>query len=220
VFRSRNFVFLLLVICRLLGQNPTPAPLSELVRIAPDQANTTYRQLVERVRAGDFSVDFRALRMACARSNICEVRATPEELGEMARSATEQRQTDVVEICERLISHGFINIEAHIACAQAYTALNRPDQAKFHMDITTALFKSLLTAGDGKTENTAYEVISVREVYEVLAGKGLPQYGEGVLSARSYSAAGHNYSRLEVKNPKTQEIVVIFFNSDAVPKLK
>jgi hypothetical protein len=48
-----------------------PAPLSELLGMATDQANTTYRQLVERVKAGDFSVDFRALRMACARSNIC-----------------------------------------------------------------------------------------------------------------------------------------------------
>ena len=138
----------------------------------------------------------------------------------MGRAGSEQRQTDVVEICERLISHGFINMEAHIACSQAYTALNRPDQAKFHMDIITALFKSIMTAGDGKTEDTAYEVISVREIYEVLAGKGLPQYGEGVLPPHSYSAGGHNYARWEVKNPKTQEKVIIFFNTDAVPQAK
>jgi hypothetical protein len=125
------------------------------------------RQLLERVKAGDLSVDFRALRMACARSNICEVRATPEELAELARAGTEQRQTDVVEICVRLISHGFVNLEAHIACAQADTVLNRPDQAKSHMDIMTALFQSVLTADDGTTEDTAYEVISVGEVYLV-----------------------------------------------------
>jgi hypothetical protein len=108
-----------------------PAPLSELLQMATDQANTTYRQLVEHVKAGDFSVDFRALRMACARSNVCEVRATPQELTEMAQAGKEQQQANVVEICERLISHGFINMEAHIACSQAYTALNRPDRVKF-----------------------------------------------------------------------------------------
>jgi hypothetical protein len=197
-----------------------PAPLSELLRMATDQASATYRQLVERVRAGDFSVDFRALRMACARSKVCEVRATPDELADMGQAGREQRQTDAVEICERLISHGFINMEAHVACSQAYTALNRPDQAKFHLDIMTALFQSVLNAGDGKTEETAYEVISVREQYAVLAGKGLPQSGEGVLSHRSYSAGGHNYSRWEVRHPKTQEKVVVFFNTDAVPPAK
>jgi len=63
-------------------------------------------------------------------------------------------------------------------------------------------------------------VISVREIYEVLAGKRLPQYGDGVLPPHAYYAGGHNYSRWEVKNPKTQEKVVIFFNTDAVPQAK
>jgi hypothetical protein len=35
------------------------------------------------------------------------------------------------------------------------------------MDIMTALFQSVLTADDGTTEDTAYEVISVGEVYLV-----------------------------------------------------
>jgi hypothetical protein len=197
---------------------PTPpVPLSKLLRMTTDQANTTYRQLVERVNAGDFSVDFRELRMACARSNICEVRATPHELAEMARANKEQRQSDVVEICQRLISRGFINVEAHLDCSLAYAALDRPDRAKFHMNVMTALFQSILTSGDGNTEETAYEVISVREVYEVLASKRLPQFGEGVLLARSYSAGGHDYARWEVRDPKTQAKVVIFFKTNAVP---
>lgn len=58
----------------------------------------------------------------------------------MTRAGNERRQADVVEICERLISHGFINMGAHIACSQAYAALNRPGQAKIHMDILAALF--------------------------------------------------------------------------------
>ncbi len=138
----------------------------------------------------------------------------------MERASTEQRQSDVLEICGRLITHGFINMEAHIACWHSDTVLNRLDQAKFHMDIITAEFQSILTAGDGKTEGTAYEVISAREVIEVLAGKSLPQSGEGVLSTLSYSSGGHNYSRWEVKDPKTQEKVVILFNTDAVPEAK
>jgi hypothetical protein len=89
------------------------------------------------------------------------------------------------------------------------------------MDTVTALFESILTAGDGKTEETAYEVISIREVYEVLAGKGLPQYGKGVVSPpHLYSAGSHKYSRWEVMDPRRQEKVVIFFNTDAVPQAK
>jgi hypothetical protein len=87
------------------------------------------------------------------------------------------------------------------------------------MDIMIALFQSIITAGDGKSEDTAYEVISVREEYMTLAGKQLPQFGEGV-SNRFYVAGGHSFSRWEVKDPKTQEKVVVFFNNDAVPPAK
>jgi hypothetical protein len=196
-----------------------PVPLSELLQMPTEQANTTYRQLVERAKAGDLSVDFRALRMACARSNICDKRATPEELAAMVQAEGEKRQSDVVEICERVIGRGFVNMEAHISCLGAYTALNRMDKAKFHRDIVTALFQSFFITADGKTVETAYEVISVKEIYAVLVGKKLPQFGEGVSSA-GYAAHGHNYTRYEVKDPKTQEKVVIFFNVDAMAQSK
>jgi len=191
-----------------------------MIGLGTDQANATYRELVARVRGGDFAVDFRTLRMACARSNICEPRAKPDDLAAMNVAVAEPRLNDAADICEKLVNQGFINIEAHMVCGQTYSQLNKAEQSKFHMDVMTALLRSILDAGDGKTEATAYEVISVREEYIVLAAMGLPNFGNAGASRRTVAEGGHQYERWEVRNPKTQADVVVFFNIDAVPPTK
>jgi hypothetical protein len=196
-----------------------PPPLSPLLSMGTEEANAKYRELVERVKGGDFSVDLRVLRMACAKSSVCDARATPGDLAAMVVAEEEQRYADVVKIAERLINQGFINIEAHLSCSQAYSKLNNAEKAKFHMDVLTALFRSILDAGDGKTEATAYEAISVREQYDVLVSMGLPYLGNAS-SNKSIADGGHRYVRWEVRNPKTQENVMVFFNVDAMPPAK
>ena len=196
-----------------------PAPIEELLKRTTEQANSTYRQLVDRVKAGDFSVDFRELRMACARSNVCEKRAAPAELADLYRAQSEKRYTDAIDLAQKQIDHGFINIEAHLVASQAYTALNQPEKTKFHMDVMMALLQSVITSDDGGTEATAYEVISFREMYCVMASRNLPYGGDDVVSTRSYTAGGHQIYRYEVRDPKTQQNIVIFFNTDAMPQI-
>jgi hypothetical protein len=196
-----------------------PAPLEELLNRTTEEANAIYRQLVDRVKSGDFSVDFRELRMACARSSICEKRAAPGELADMYRAQSEKRYADALELAQKQIDHGFISMEAHIAASQAFAALNQPEKAKFHMDVLTALLQSIITSDDGQREATAYEAISVREMYSVMASRNLPYSGDNVVSTRSYTAGGHQIYRYDVKDPKTRQNVVIFFNTDAMPTM-
>jgi hypothetical protein len=196
-----------------------PAPIEELLKRTTQEADSTYLQLVDRVKSGDFSVDFRELRMACARSGVCEKRATPADLADLNRAQSEKRYTDALEFAQKQIDHGFISMEAHSAASRAYTALKQPEKAKFHMDVLTALLQSIITCDDGQTEATAYEVISAREIYFVMASRNLPYSGDNVVSTRSYTSGGHQIYRYEVKNPKAQENIVIFFNIDAMPPI-
>ena len=183
-------------------------------RALADLTAADYRTLVQRVETGDFTVDFRALRLACMKSTECDPRGPLTELGSMNRASADHQLAQVVEAAERIIGQGFVNLEAHAACAKAYEELHEPVKAKFHLDVTKALFRSILLYGDGKTKETAFEVISDREEYATLVGKGLPYHGAGV-SKSDVDEGGHRYDRFEVQDPKTGQKTVVFFNIDA-----
>jgi hypothetical protein len=175
---------------------------------------TDYQTLVRRVEAGDLTIDFRALRLACMKSSQCEPRGTKADLGAMNQAARDHQLVKVVEIAERLIRQGFVNIEVHATCVKAYEELHESAKSKFHMDVTAALLRSILFSGDGRTKESAYEVISDREEYSTLVAKGLPYAAPGV-SVSAIEEGGHRYDKWEVADPKTGQTVVIFFNTDA-----
>lgn len=172
-----------------------------------------YQTLVRRVEAGDFTVDFRALRLACMKSTQCEPRATKADLTALSLAESEHQFAKVVEIAERLTLQGFVNLEAHADCAKAYGAIHDAGKSKFHLDVATALLRSILFSGDGKTKETAFEVISDREEYSTLVARGLPYRGSGV-STSTVEEGGHRYDRWEILDPRTGKTVV-FFNTDA-----
>jgi hypothetical protein len=178
-------------------------------------ADDTYGTLVKRVKAGDFLVDFRALRLACMESTACYPRAKPEDLASLSRVEAAGQYNKAVALTEQMIDEGFVNIEAHASCASAYAKLNKPEKAQFHRDVAAALLRSILTSGDGKGAKTAFEVISDREEYVVLSSRGLPHYGSAVTSFREFSDGRHKYERWEVRDPKTQQNIELFFIVDA-----
>src|ERR1035441_4872635 len=182
--------------------------------VAAGQEGTDYRTLVQRVQGGDFTIDFRSLRLACMKSTECQPRGTKADLGAISRAENEHQFAKAVEIAERLISQGFVNIEAHADCVKAYEAIHDAAKSKFHLDVATALMRSILDSGDGKAKETAFEVISDREEYATLVALGLPYSGSGV-STSAIEDGGHRYARWDVLNPKTGQNVLVFFNVDA-----
>jgi hypothetical protein len=188
--------------------------LSALHAMAGEQDDVTYQALVGRVKGGDLSIDFRSLRLACIRSNLCEPRGTKADLALMNRAVADHEPRSVVEVAERLIEKGYVNMEAHATAVQAYTQLNESAKAKFHLDVTVALLRSIMSSGDGKSKESAFEVICDREEYYMLTTLGLPYLGSEVASAHVVQDGPHTYDRWEVRNPKTGQNVVVFFNTD------
>jgi hypothetical protein len=180
-----------------------------------DLTAADYRTLVERVEGGDFTVDFRALRLACMRSTECDPRGQLADLEAVTRASAGHQSAQALETAERLIRQGFVSFDAHMYCIKAYGELHEPAKAKFHMDVTKSLVRSILLYGDGKTKETAFEVISDREEYVTLAAMGLPFNGTGVSARSDIQEDGRRYDRWEVPDPKTGQKTVVFFNIDA-----
>jgi hypothetical protein len=191
-----------------IATSPAKSPILEGLK------GTDYQTLVRRVEAGDFTVDFRALRLACMKSTQCEPTATKAALGAINRAESDHDFARVVEITERLVRQGFVNLEAHADSVKAYEAIQDSARSKFHLDVTGGLLRSILFSGDGKSKETAFEVISDREEILTLAAKHLPYSGSGV-STSAIEENSHRYDRWEILDPKTGKTVVLFFNTDA-----
>jgi hypothetical protein len=202
----------ILSIVAALGKAPFPL-------IGAEQDDAMYRALVQRVEGGDLAVDFRALRLACIKSSQCEPRGTKADLAAMNRAVSDREYDKIVGTGARLISQGFVNIEAHATLVGAYTALHDSVKAKFHLDVTTGLLRSILNSGDGKTKESAFVVICDREEYETLSALGLPYLGPEI-SFTTVEDDGHHYDRWQLPQPKTGQTVVLFFNTDAFSSTK
>jgi hypothetical protein len=194
--------------------------LSASVGICATADDIVYRDLTKRVKAGDFGVDFRTLRLACIKSSYCSPRGKPEDLAAMSRAEAGHQFDRAVAIAERMIDQGFVNVEARASCSSAYAKLNKPELAQFHRDVTAALMRSILKSGDGRSKETAFEGICTREEYVILSSRGLPFYGSAVTSFQELADGRHKYARWEVRDPKTQQGVVMFFNLDAFSAAK
>lgn len=177
---------------------------------ATDPAESQYRELVNRASDGDLSVDFRALRLACLKTSSCDPRGDSKDLIAMRRAIQAKEYETAQKAAERLIEHGFVNIEAHVVCAQAYSALNDSENAKLHHDIAAGLIRSILNTGNGKTKETAFEVIGTFEEHVVMAVLGLPAFGSQSLMP----GKPHSYDCLVVDDPKTGQKVSRYFNID------
>jgi hypothetical protein len=71
-----------------------------------------------------------------------------------------------------------------------------------------ALLDSLLKSGDGKSEETAYAVISTREEYIILQVKGLKPLKQSIVTEKH-----HQYDTMEVEDQKGGR-QTLFFNID------
>jgi hypothetical protein len=175
-----------------------------------DKGNEAYRDFVRRANAGDLSVDFRAFRLACLNASTCDPRGDSKDLISMQRSLQSKDYRKAVKTAEALIEHGYVNIQAQVVCSQAYGALNNPEKAKFHHDVAASLIRSIMATGDGKTKETAFEVIGTFEEYVIMNVLGLPAFPSQAL----IPGKPHSYDVLEVDDPSTGQKASVYFNID------
>jgi hypothetical protein len=79
--------------------------------------------------------------------------------------------------------------------------------------------RSIFLSGDGKTKETAFEVICDREEYIMMTALGLPSLGSSV-SAESFAFGPHRYDKRQVADTKTSKYIEVFFNIDAFSPTK
>ncbi len=171
-----------------------------------------YDAMVAKVKGGDTTVDFRALRFAFAEKTPVEARtADPKLQAQMLSLLNEKKFKDVVKIADGIHKTTFVDMNSHIMAAMAYQGLADPKKAKYHEAVYLGLVNSILKDADGNTAKTAYHVISIAEEFVLLNALEL-KHGTQTVE----TIDGHNYHVQEATDKATNQAVKVYFNIDKV----
>jgi hypothetical protein len=149
-----------------------------LAGAAEKDAKTKYEALVQRVRAGDQTVDLNELRLTAGEAGI------ESDVDARDRLMTAARNHDfkkMAEAADAVLKSNYADLDGHFFAKVAAKELGKPELEEFHRWVELGLLKSLRGSGDGQSPETAMKVISVDEEYFILRMVGqLP--GEQALS--------------------------------------
>ena len=175
------------------------------------KATTTYRQLEDRLKRGDLTIDWAALRHSYARSTDFSVDAPTETTMAanftMRDSLTAHGAAIARSCAYYLLSRHFLDISAHQAASTASLLLGDTTAARYHAQVAEALLTAVAAAGSGSTPDSAIEVISVREEYAFLEARNLTSERQSLITIGDRS-----YDRLVVLDPATGRKREIYFD--------
>jgi hypothetical protein len=188
-----------------LGASSQEAPKNKL----------SYDALVEKLKSNDKTVDFRELRLAYANSpNMDKGPDTDPQKKAMMAALNSHDFTAALKNADVVLAADYVDMDAHYVEYIANRELKASDPAEFHKFVLQGLLKSITDSNDGKTPETAFQVIEVHEEYVLLhfMGIGLPE------SQALLHKNGHAYDEIKFKDPKSNEEVTLYFNVDIPAK--
>lgn len=175
------------------------------------QTDTRYKELVTKLKAGDKTVNFRELRVAYADA-IHTVDTDPQKKA-MTAALNAKKFDEAIKNAEAVLSADYADMDAHFGEYVAFRELQNSEQADFHKFVLKGLLDSITKSADGKSFETAFEVIEFHEEYVVLRFMGLMPSKQSMAEKN-----GHSFDVMEALNPKTNEKVTLYFNIDIEEK--
>jgi len=130
-------------------------------------AQADYAALLTKLKAGDTSIDFAALRAAYVRSSGYSGADRFDH--KAAFEALAAGKFDVaLRIADDRIAESYMDLDAHIVANIAHDRLGHADRAAFEHAVAKGMVDAILKSGDGKSAASPFRVISVSEEYILL----------------------------------------------------
>jgi hypothetical protein len=185
---------------------PIPAS-SEQTKAAQE-----YSAMLAQLSKGDWTVDFRAFRIAGALASGPEpsVREGTEH-AEFKKLLDSSDNHGALNAANRALDRNYANAQAHLDAITACKLLGRQEEAAIHQRTLDWLLDSIEQDGNGKGPETAYFTVTTQEEY-IFLGERL---GLASMSHQSLVRTnGHAYDRLQVVDLGTHEVKYLWFNTD------
>lgn len=177
-------------------------------------SDSEYEALLSKVKSGNTSVDFKALRMSyAASSGYSSVSIDPKLRLKLIDAVKAKKFDEVAKAAQDILKVSFLDMTAHIYASTAYEALKDKKKSEYHKAVYLGLINSIVTGADGESPKTAYVVISVDEENAVLNAYELQKSGSS-----SMEEGGHKYDVLTVTDKATGASSKVYFNIDLLAK--
>lgn len=204
------FLFLMLTVSAGAQTQSTPSP-------SPSPTPTTksspaekrkYESLLEKVKKGDRTVDFTELRLAFFESSNYNPYSPMLTYRPLWGALAQNNYAEAIKIAQSVFEKNFIEVNANMVAHIAYRETGDTERAAFHRFMADGLLASIKSTKDGKTPETAYEVISVSEEYGLMRSLELRPFKQSLIQDK-----GHFFDALVVRDKTNQESTV-YFNVD------
>lgn len=103
---------------------------------------TAYNDLVAKVKGGDLSVDFKALRIAFTKTKSYSPYGGDAEGTKAAFAA--------IKAVDGMLKDDYVDMDAHVAASLAYRGMGDNEKSEFHEKVYLGLVNSVIANGDGK----------------------------------------------------------------------
>lgn len=174
---------------------------------SPD-AKKRYKELLEKAKKGE-AVDFREMRLAffetpeySPMTGMFDYRALNGALGQGDYPAA-------IKTAEAVLERNFVDLNAHMVAYIAHRETKNEEKAKYHRAIADGLIESIKATGDGKSPETAYEVIAISEEYAMFRAMGVRAVKQSLVQDK-----GHAYDAVVVVDSRTNQQATYYFNVD------
>ena len=190
--------------------SPSPTPTSK----SSPAGKQKYESLLEKVKKGDRTVDFTELRLAFFESSNYNPYAPMLTYRPLWGAVAQNNYAEAIKIAQSVFEKNFIEVNANMVAHIAYRETGDTERAAFHRFMADGLLASIKSTKDGKTPETAFEVISVSEEYGLMRSMELRPIRQSLIQDK-----GHFFDALVVLDKTSQESTV-YFNIDKPFKWK
>jgi hypothetical protein len=170
---------------------------------------STFKELVEKAKKSDPSLDFTELRIKFYESPDYNPYTPMLTYRPLYGALAQKNYTEAIKIAESVLEKNFVEVNAHIVAQVASQETGNTDRAQFHKYMAEGLLNSIKSKADGKSTETAFQVISVNEEYALLRSMNLRPIKQSLSEEK-----GHFYDILTVVDPQTNQQTVVYFNVD------
>lgn len=193
------------------AQAPTaqPSPTPAQARPPASEARKKYEAMLEKAKKGEGTVDYGALRFAFFETPEFNPLVGMLIYRTLWSVVAQSNWAEAAKQAEAVLAKNYVDVNAHMVAHIAYRQQGDEEKARLHRRWADGLIASIKAGGDGKSPETAWQVISISEEYAVLRSMNLRPAGQALVNRN-----GHAYDEITVADPQTKAETKYYFNVD------
>ncbi|HEX8160575.1 MAG TPA: DUF4919 domain-containing protein [Pyrinomonadaceae bacterium] len=191
---------------------PSPSPAAQpspqsSPGVAPSKGD--YKALLERAKKGDRTLDFGEMRAAFYETDDYQPQAPMMSYRQLWGALAQGNYAEAIKIADAVLEKNFVEVNAHMVAHVAHRETGNAERAAFHRFMADGLLDSIKKTGDGKSVETAFDVISINEEYALFRAMGLQPVKQSLVERK-----GHSYDAIVTVDPRMRAEATYYFRVD------